>query len=72
MKMKYAVSEIGSSTSKALVKEIEIREKILMKNEGLLLSIYFDPRYKTILTQSQVKSYFCFTMYTSSNANGKV
>ena len=67
--MKQAVSEIRSPISKALVTEIEKRETILMKNEGLLLSMYFDPRYKTILTQSQVKSKFGFATQSNSHTN---
>ena len=60
--MKRAVSEIKSTASKALLAEIDKREAILMQNEGFLLSIYFDPRYKTILTQAQVKSCLCFAI----------
>ncbi|CAG7785247.1 unnamed protein product, partial [Allacma fusca] len=53
-KMKLSVRSQETGLAGLFVKCIENREKNLLLNEGLLMSIYADPRYKSILTVEQV------------------
>jgi len=58
MKLKYKFKSLQTSDADLFVKKIEGREIRLLSNDGVVASIYMDPRYKAVLTTEQVTKVF--------------
>jgi hypothetical protein len=59
-RMKFKLEELNTAKSEAFLKLITRREAHLLSNEGVITSVYADPRYKNTLDISDVCTHVLF------------